>query len=154
MVTAQIEKKLDFTTFEHWIQFISVFLIKEGSFFQEFQNFILANRLENRLKSWFWKSTLPGVIEWYITRILSTSRAFNSHGVLRTSAYKNYQLHVKFWFFCDFWKNWKSSFFQFELENRVFGLRQWSIREKTAFFLNFQNFFILDHFDHFWPSFE
>ena len=57
---AQIEKKVDFTTFEHWIQFISVFLIKKGTFFQEFQNFILANRLENRLKNKFWRSAPYG----------------------------------------------------------------------------------------------
>ena len=37
---AQIEKKLDFTNFDHLIKFISVFLIKKGTFFQEFQNFI------------------------------------------------------------------------------------------------------------------
>ena len=55
---------------------------------------------------------------------------------------------------CHFSIFQKSTFFQFELENRVFGLRKWSIREKTAFFLNFLNFFILIDFDHFWPSFD
>ena len=43
-VAAQIEKKVDFITFEHYSQFIRVFLIKKGSFLQEFQNFILANQ--------------------------------------------------------------------------------------------------------------
>ena len=46
----------------------------------------------------------------------------------------------------------KSSFFQFELEPRVFGLWKWSIREKTACFLNFQNLKIVVDFDYFWPS--
>ena len=44
--------------------------------------------------------------------------------------------------------------FQFELENRVLGLRKWSGRKKTAFFLNFQNFQFLADFDHFGPSFD
>ena len=48
----------------------------------------------------------------------------------------------------------KYSFFQFELEPRVFGLWKWSIHEKTGFFLNFFNFQILVDFDHFWPNFE
>ena len=120
----KLKKKVDFTTFEHWIQFISVFLIKKGTFSQEFQNFILANRLENRLESWFWKSTLAGDINWFITRILSTTRALNSYGALRTSVYKKQQNHTKFCFFCNFLKNRKSTFFQFELENRILGLRK------------------------------
>ena len=108
---AQIEKKVDFTTFEHWIQFISVFFIKKGTFFQEFQNFILANRLENRLESWFWKSTLAGDIDWFITRILSTTRALNSYGALRTSVYKKLAKSHKILFFLQFLKKSKIHFF-------------------------------------------
>ena len=44
----------------------------------------------------------------------------------------------------------KSIFFQQNAKKIVLGLREWSIREKTAFFLNFQNFYfspILTTFD-------
>ena len=42
----------------------------------------------------------------------------------------------------------KIHFFQFELQPRVFGLRKWSIREKTAFFSQFSKFL---NFTWFWP---
>ena len=48
----------------------------------------------------------------------------------------------------------KSTFFQLELEKRVFGLREWSVREKTGFFLNFQNFQFFADLDHFRPGFD
>ena len=51
VVTAQIEKKVDFITFEQYGQFISVFLIKKGTFFQEFQIFTLAYQARKWVKS-------------------------------------------------------------------------------------------------------
>ena len=46
VVTAQI----DFTTFEQYGQFISVFLIKKDTFLQEFQN--LLERLAKNAEKW------------------------------------------------------------------------------------------------------
>ena len=50
VVPAQIEKKVDFTTFEHYSQFISVFLIKKALFSKNFKISFWRIRLESESK--------------------------------------------------------------------------------------------------------
>ena len=100
----------------------------------QYQNKPFEFRLTTRLKNKFWRSGPYGGsnLVYY-----AHFEYHESSQLLRSSENERVQKIAKshkILFFCDFWKNRKSTFFQFELENRVLGLRKWSIRKKRDFF--------------------
>ena len=130
-------KKVDFTAFEQYGKFISVFLIKKGTFSQEFQNFILAYQA----RKWV-KSVQMSNVRFFPTYTYQMSGfdilvAFWHNGTLDINSGLFFEKFVKIFNFFGFQK---SIFFQPNAKKRVLGLRKWTIREKTAFLLNFQNF--------------
>ena len=101
---AQIEKKVDFTTFEHWIQFISVFLIKKGTFFQDFKIFACAFLSQNRVKSVQMSNVRFFPTYTYQMACFDILVAFWHHGTLEINSGPFFEKIVKIFIFFLFTK--------------------------------------------------